>query len=181
MSGSIFKIWLTKSTVKDLEETENEEDQEITKISSNLSESESEHPEEEDFVRFDDTSTLYERVILVLQEHSISFFNQSKSQNAVDALDDKKIKSEILIQAFVPDSIVEDLLLKLQTIGVGLKEGSGFSVVPTSVSYYFTDGNTEEANRVKSVDATKNAKETYVNRFYDSIKSRLIVAEVIKR
>ena len=46
---------------------------------------------------------------------------------------------------------------------------------------YFAKEETEEAHKEQSVDAAKHTKEAHIDKFYNSIKSRLILAEVIKR
>ena len=153
MAGSIFKIWIQ---IDEKVETEKED-------------------ENDTLVSFE-SSTLLERVELLLKQHNITYINQSETLSSKE----EKNGKQILIQVFVSEDLVEDVLLELQKRGVGVRRGSGVSVISTVVNY-FAKEETEEASIEQSVDTSKHTKEAHIDKFYNSIKSRLIVAEVIKR
>ena len=96
-----------------------------------------------------------------------------------------------MIQLYVPDEVLEDFCIALQKCGVGVVPETGFSVLPTSVNIFSgenqsrsegVDGPAREAEK-KNVKKKfyKSASVNGMEKFYKSIKSRLIVAEVIKR
>ena len=89
-------------------------------------------------------------------------------------------RKQVLIQVFVPEDIVEDVLLDLQKRGVGVRTGSGVSVISTTVNYFAKEESVAAVNE-SAVDISKHTKEAHIDKFYNSIRSRLIVAEVIKR
>lgn len=66
----------------------------------------------------------------------------------------------------IPSSLVEQALCELQCVGVGRQRGTSLSVLPLSMHFAPLTVKSEE-NKVK------------LDKFYASIKSRLIVAEVI--
>ena len=72
----------------------------------------------------------------------------------------------------VPFEEVENLVLELQNQGVGRLEQSSVSVIPASIHYSQGQGGKEKE------DAAQEAK---IDKFYSSIKSRLLVSEVIAR
>jgi len=67
---------------------------------------------------------------------------------------------------------VENLLLDLQNHGIGRVEHSSISVIPASIHYSLDQGSKENENA---------AQEAKLDKFYSSIKSRLLVSEVIAR
>jgi uncharacterized hydrophobic protein (TIGR00341 family) len=72
----------------------------------------------------------------------------------------------------VPFEDVETLLLELQNQGVGRMDNSSVSVVPASIHCSQDQGYKERENAVQ---------EAKLDKFYSSIKSRLLVSEVIAR
>ena len=98
----------------------------------------------------------------------------------------------MMIQLYVPDDVLEDFCLALQKCGVGVVPETGFSVLPTSVNIFSgetqssledVDGSAKKEAEKKNVKKkfSKSASVNGMEKFYKSIKSRLIVAEVIKR
>ena len=101
-----------------------------------------------------------------------------------------------LLHVFVPDDVCEKFCINLQENGVGEVYGTGFSVLPTSFNV-FGRGAAEEEEEEDEMDDIKMNKKAHkkkistqksmtekkhrIEKFYRSIKSRLIVAEVIKR
>eukprot|EP00092_Neocalanus_flemingeri_P095053 GFUD01120915.1.p1 GENE.GFUD01120915.1~~GFUD01120915.1.p1 ORF type:complete len:609 (+),score=97.80 GFUD01120915.1:35-1861(+) len=125
-----------------------------------------------------------ERVDLLLKQNGISYINKAVglSQNS-DTLK-KSEENNILIQIFVPELILEDILIGLQKCGVGVVTGTGLSLIPTVVNYFGEDGDVPDYSSPQTStqhSISTNAKEYRIDKFYKSIKSRLIVAEVIKR
>ena len=97
----------------------------------------------------------------------------------------------MMIQLYVPDEVLEDFCIALQKCGVGVVPETGFSVLPTSVNIFSgqNQSRTEGGNGETREAEKKNVKKKFckspsingMEKFYKSIKSRLIVAEVIKR
>ena len=93
----------------------------------------------------------------------------------------------VMMQLYVPDDILEDFCLGLQGAGVGAVPDTGFSVLPTSVNIFSAEQRSED-QVVDGPQKQKNVKKktsfssaNRIEKFYKSIKSRLIVVEVIKR
>merc|ERR1712117_210756 len=126
-------------------------------------------------------------------EYVIKTASQSKHNNN---------EVRVLMQIFVPDQDLENILIGLQKAGVGVVAGTGFSLLPTTVNIFGEDDSTSQQSKVDTVDSaigasgTRNIlktpahhastqstpfKQYKIEKFYKSIKSRLIVAEVIKR
>jgi len=127
-----------------------------------------------------------ERVDLLLKQNGISFINKTigKSPSSENS-DSDDTTSNILIQIFVPELILEDILIGLQKCGVGVVAGTGLSLIPTVVNYFGEDNDqpdytSPQTSTTRSITSNNN-KELRIGKFYRSIKSRLIVAEVIKR
>ena len=156
MAGSVFKIWIQLD-----EKSEHEKGEDESEV------------EDKNLVRFASSVPLLDRVEILLKQNKIKFINKAESENSPK-------ERLILLQVFIPEDIIEDVLLGLQKIGVGVEKGSGVSVISTVVNY-FADEENEEASRVASVDSHNNTKEDHIDKFYNSIRSRLVVAEVIKR
>ena len=135
------------------------------------------------------------------EKHSLYDTVKYKKVSFADSEDndeeEEKEKEEegpyVMIQLYVPDEVLENFCIALQNCGVGVVPETGFSVLPTSVNIFSgenqsktedveVDGPTKEAEK-------KNFKQKFyksvsvngMEKFYKSIKSRLIVAEVIKR
>ena len=78
-------------------------------------------------------------------------------------------------------------MIGLQKCGVGVVTGTGLSLIPTVVNYFgedvdgdHPDFSSPQTSTTRSITSNNN-KELRIGKFYKSIKSRLIVAEVIKR
>eukprot|EP00092_Neocalanus_flemingeri_P016431 GFUD01017781.1.p1 GENE.GFUD01017781.1~~GFUD01017781.1.p1 ORF type:complete len:216 (+),score=65.45 GFUD01017781.1:28-675(+) len=171
MAGSIFNIWIQhdENDKDEKEEEADENDEDAGEKDEDGNEKEENQNKQSNFVSI----SLLERVELVLKQHKIKFTNKAGSSSKED---------KILIQIFVPEDIVEDILLGLQKTGLGAEENSGVSVIPTIVNY-FAEEQREETGRVTSVEDSSagHTKEDHIDKFYNSIRSRLVVAEVIKR
>ena len=81
-------------------------------------------------------------------------------------------KTQTQISFCVPFESVESLLLDLQNLGIGRTENTSISVIPASLHHSPDQGETltDEA-----------AEEARLDKFYSTIKSRLLVSEVIAR
>jgi len=127
-----------------------------------------------------------ERVDLLLKQNGISFINKTIGKSpSSENTDSDDTTSNILIQIFVPELILEDILIGLQKCGVGVVAGTGLSLIPTVVNYFGDDNDqpdytSPQTSTTRSITSNNN-KELRIGKFYRSIKSRLIVAEVIKR
>ena len=88
-----------------------------------------------------------------------------------------------LVQFSVQSEDVESTLIKLQRYGIGNREHTSISVFPASIHLEHrvrpVPGDDEIKDYDTDVEATKFEKA--VNDFYSSVKSRLLVAEVIAR
>ena len=58
------------------------------------------------------------------ERHEIRLVTRSESRPGDEAM--------VLLQVFLPENKVEDVLLGLQRSGVGLIAGTGFSLIPTA-------------------------------------------------
>lgn len=128
-----------------------------------------------------------ERVDLLLKQNGISYINKTVGLTPKSDDVNKSEESNILIQIFVPELILEDILIGLQKCGVGVVTGTGLSLIPTVVNYFGEDVDGDQpdysspqTSTTRSITSNNN-KELRIGKFYKSIKSRLIVAEVIKR
>ena len=128
-----------------------------------------------------------ERVDLLLKQNGISYINKTVGLTPKSDDVNKSEESNVLIQIFVPELILEDILIGLQKCGVGVVTGTGLSLIPTVVNYFGEDVNGDQpdysspqTSTTRSISSNNN-KELRIGKFYRSIKSRLIVAEVIKR
>ena len=66
------------------------------------------------------------RVEELLQRHNISLVTRSESGPGAGG------EVKVLVQVFVPETKVEEVLLGLQRSGVGVIAGTGFSLIPTA-------------------------------------------------
>ena len=66
------------------------------------------------------------RVEELLQRHNISLVTRSESGPGAGS------EVKVLVQVFVPETKVEEVLLGLQRSGVGVIAGTGFSLIPTA-------------------------------------------------
>lgn len=133
-----------------------------------------------------------DRVDELLNRFGITFVIKTESSKKVNGNDEEV---RVLLQVFVPDSDLENILIGLQKCGVGSVAGTGFSLLPTSVNMFG-----EEDDKADTVDGGNMAEDTIkvdsqsscnsitgpfkqykIEKFYKSIKSRLIVAEVIRQ
>ena len=181
MAGSIFHIWLQleDKIEKGIEagDRDSAKDNSVNSVNNDNND----NNDNEDNLVCVETFTILERVEILLNKHKLTFFVKQGDTNPVpkditsEENSSEKLK-QVLIQVFVPEDVVEDVLLELQKSGVGVSARSGVSVVATAVNYFARE-ETEDETKRQSVDV----KEDKVDRFYNSIKSRLIVAEVIKR
>ena len=124
-----------------------------------------------------------ERVDLLLKQNGISFINKTVGFSPKSDDVKKSEESNVLIQIFVPEVILEDILIGLQKCGVGVVAGTGLSLIPTVVNYFGEDGDQPDYSSPQTTTqhSISSSKEYRIDKFYKSIKSRLIVAEVIKR
>merc|ERR1719317_447000 len=181
MAGSIFHIWLQleDKIEKGIEagDRDSAKDNSVNSVNNDNND----NNDNEDNLVCVETFTILERVEILLNKHKLTFFVKQGDTNPVpkditsEENSSEKLK-QVLIQVFVPEDVVEDVLLELQKSGVGVSARSGVSAVATAVNYFARE-ETEDETKRQSVDV----KEDKVDRFYNSIKSRLIVAEVIKR
>jgi len=81
-------------------------------------------------------------------------------------------KKQVLFTFCVPFGLVEAVLLEFQNQGIGQHGDSTISVVPASIHY-----STHELPNVRR----RESQDAKFDRFYSSVKSRLLVAEVIAR
>jgi len=126
-----------------------------------------------------------ERVDFLLKQNGITYINKTVGYASKSDDVKKSEESNVLIQIFVPEHILEDILIGLQKCGVGVVTGTGLSLIPTVVNYFGEDGDqpdysSPQTSTTRSISSNNN-KELRIGKFYRSIKSRLIVAEVIKR
>ena len=140
-----------------------------------------------------------ERISLLLKQNGINYINRTMGTSTSDTNTSTRTSTSdtntstrsstsdtnILIQIFVPEIILEDILIGLQKCGVGVEQGTGLSLVPTVVNYFGEEGDqpdysSPQTSTTRSITSNNN-KELRLGKFYRSIKSRLIVAEVIKR
>ena len=124
-----------------------------------------------------------ERVDLLLKQNGISYINKTVGFSQKNDDFKKSEESNVLIQIFVPEVILEDILIGLQKCGVGVVAGTGLSLIPTVVNYFGEDGDQPDYSSPQTTTqhSISSSKEYRIDKFYKSIKSRLIVAEVIKR
>jgi len=144
-----------------------------------------------------------DRVDDLLHRFGIEFVVKTESNfKSRDVENNSEVR--ILLQIFVPEKDLENILIGLQKAGVGVVAGTGFSLLPTTVNIFGEDeasSNTSVTHShsqsshdsgVDTVDGGQGAKhdtshnphpfkQYKIEKFYRSIKSRLIVAEVIKR
>jgi len=124
-----------------------------------------------------------ERVDLLLKQNGISYVNKTVGSSPKSGDLNNSEESNILIQIFVPELILEDILIGLQKCGVGVVTGTGLSLIPTVVNYFGEDNDEPDYSSPQTTTqrSISSSKEYRMDKFYKSIKSRLIVAEVIKR
>ena len=139
-------------------------------------------------------STIEERIMDCCRQFKISLISRSEKydlgQDRPVAFSEKPSGPSVFLQLFVTDDILENFCIALQKCGVGVVRGTVISVIPTSVSIFNNNEEQEEAQketlpvRKKKLSNQKSqsqASKHKIEKFYKSIKSRLIVAEVIKR
>jgi len=116
-------------------------------------------------------------------QHSDAFLEWEPLEDIVKkVITNKKTSSPHIVQSAdntqtqisfcVPFEEVENLLLDLQNQGIGSTDNSSVSVIPASIHYSLDQGSKENENAVQ---------EAKLDKFYSSIKSRLLVSEVIAR
>ena len=180
MKGSYINIWIVKGSKSRISESD-----------SGVDNSGYERAESNELVSLG-FAPIEDRVDDLLNRFGISFVIKTESNKKVNGNDEEV---RVLLQVFVPDSDLENILIGLQKCGVGSVAGTGFSLLPTSVNMF----GEEEAAATDTVDAAGGDdhkkvdnqssfhsisgpfKQYKIEKFYRSIKSRLIVAEVIKR
>lgn len=81
-------------------------------------------------------------------------------------------KTQVLFSFCVPYDLIELILLEFHNQGIGQTSESSISVVPSSVHY--------STHPPPVLDEAEN-QDAKMDRFYSSVKSRLLVAEVIAR
>jgi len=173
MQGSYIKIWIPvggreRGTQKTVQQPES-----VQYGYVNHTYKESETEDVKDLVSLERVP-IEERISLLLKQFAISYINKTSDSN-----------NNILIQIFVPEIVLEDILIGLQKCGVGVEPGTGLSLIPTVVNYFGEEGDqvdysSPQTSTTRSITSNNN-KELRLGKFYRSIKSRLIVAEVIKR
>ena len=85
-------------------------------------------------------------------------------------------KKSAQISFCVPFDDVENLLLELQNNGIGIADNSSITVFPASVFV------SDELKKRKDSSSTENVDTTNrIDKFYTSVKSRLMVMEVMSR
>lgn len=139
-----------------------------------------------------------DRVDELLDKFGITFVIKTESQKKVNGNEEEV---RVMLQVFVPEEDLENILIGLQKCGVGVVAGTGFSLLPTSVNIFgeddpvLTPSVSKQSSGQDCVDGpdsiqtydsvtsttSKAFKQYKIEKFYKSIKSRLIVAEVIKR
>ena len=173
MQGSYIKIWIPvggreRGTQKTVQQPES-----VQYGYVNHTYKESETEDVKDLVSLERVP-IEERISLLLKQFGISYINKTSDTN-----------NNILIQIFVPEIVLEDILIGLQKCGVGVEPGTGLSLIPTVVNYFGEEGDqvdysSPQTSTTRSITSNNN-KELRLGKFFRSIKSRLIVAEVIKR
>jgi len=124
-----------------------------------------------------------ERVDLLLKQNGITYISKTMGFPLNQGEENKSEEANVLIQIFVPELILEDILLGLQKCGVGVVNGTGLSLIPTVVNYFGEEDDQPDYSspQTSTQHSVNSSKEYRIDKFYRSIKSRLIVAEVIKR
>ena len=70
-----------------------------------------------------------ERVDELLDKFGITFVIKTESQKRVNGNEEEV---RVMLQVFVPEEHLENILIGLQKCGVGVVAGTGFSLLPTS-------------------------------------------------
>ena len=70
-----------------------------------------------------------DRVDELLEKFGITFVIKTESQKNVNG---NEAEVRVLLQVFVPEKDLENILIGLQKCGVGVVAGTGFSLLPTS-------------------------------------------------
>jgi len=173
MQGSYIKIWIPVGGKERGTQKISQQPESVHYGYVNHTYKESETEDVKDLVSLE-RAPIEERISLLLKQYGISYINKTSDSN-----------NNILIQIFVPEIVLEDILIGLQKCGVGVEPGTGLSLIPTVVNYFGEEGDqvdysSPQTSTTRSISSNNN-KELRLGKFYRSIKSRLIVAEVIKR
>ena len=121
MKGSYINIWIVKGSKSRISESDSGVD------NSGYERSESNELVSLGFAPIED------RVDDLLNRFGISFVIKTESNKKVNGNDEEV---RVLLQVFVPDSDLENILIGLQKCGVGSVAGTGFSLLPTSVNMF---------------------------------------------
>ena len=199
--GSYINIWVPRQT------TVKEEDADYEPINFGYVNHSFKKSEDSDVVGLGFVP-IEERIEDCCRKFKINYITKTEKHRLYDTvkyknatIEDDKMDEEskpespyVMMQLYVPDDILEDFCLGLQGAGVGAVPDTGFSVLPTSVNIF--SGNQEDKeeanggerkedsskkNVKKRISFYKSSSVNRIEKFYKSIKSRLIVAEGIKR